>query len=50
MKLFKVYKTTYKSKIPKIKYMYAGYKGLNRGVELIWNGRLIPLVLPINER
>lgn len=50
MKLFKVYKTDYTSKIPKIKYMYAGYKGLDRGVALIWNGRCIPLVLPINER
>ena len=50
MRLFRVYKTDYKGKIPKIKYIYAGYKGLKKGVCLLWNERFIPLVLPINER
>ena len=50
MKLFRIYKTSYKSKIPKITYIYRGYKGIKRGVALLWNGKLIPLVRPINER
>ncbi len=50
MKLFKVYKTNYAKKIPKIKRIYAGYKGLKNGLALVWNKRFIPLVLPINER
>lgn len=50
MQLFRIYKSNYKSKIPKLTFMYAGYKGLKRGLILLWNGKLIPLVLPINER
>lgn len=50
MKRFKVYKTTYTSIIPKLKFMYAGYRGLNRGLALLWNGKLIPLIVPVNER
>ena len=50
MKLLRVYKTSYESKIPKLKFLYSGYKGLDRGVALLWNGKLIPLIRPINER
>lgn len=50
MQLFRIYKSNYKSKIPKLTFMYAGYKGLKRGLILLWNGKLIPLVLPINEK
>lgn len=50
MKIFKVYKTDYKSKIPKLKPIYSGYKRLKRGLALLWNGNFIPLVLPVNER
>lgn len=50
MKLFKAYKTTYNSKIPKISRIYGGYKGLKNGLCLLWNKRFVPLVLPINER
>ena len=50
MKLFKIYKTSYQKKMPKIQYIYHGYRGLKRGLCLLWNKRMIPLVLPINER
>lgn len=49
MQRFRIYKTHYKSKIPKITYIYRDYKGIKRGVALVWNGKLIPIVLPINE-
>lgn len=50
MKRFKVYKTNYIGIVPKLKFMYTGYRGLNRGLALLWNGKFIPLVLPVNER
>lgn len=50
MKAFKVYKARYNKLIPKLTYIYSGYKGLARGIGLLWNNRLIPIILPINER
>ena len=50
MQLFRIYKSNYKRKIPKLTFEYAGYKGLKRGLILLWNGKLIPLVRPVNER
>lgn len=50
MKLFRKYKTNYKGKIPKIKHIYSGHKGLKKGLCLLWNGMFVPLVLPINEK
>ena len=50
MQLFRIYKSNYESKIPKLTFKYAGYRGLKRGLILLWNGKLISLVRPINER
>lgn len=50
MKLFRVYKSNYKSKMPKITFIYYGYDRFKRGLALVWNGKFIPLILPINER
>ena len=50
MQRFKVYKTDYNGRIPKIKSIYNGYRGLNRGLAILWNNKLIPIILPVNER
>ena len=50
MKIFKTYKTIYNRKIPKIIKIYTGYKGFENGLGILWNGYLIPIILPINER
>ena len=50
MKRFEVYKTSYESKIPKVQKIYFGYKWLNGGLCVVWNGKMLVLVRPINER
>jgi hypothetical protein len=43
-------KTSYKGLIPKIHYVYAGYRGLDKGLAISWLGRMKYIVKPINER
>lgn len=38
------------SLIPKIQKIYAGYKGLKCGLGMIWLGKMLIVVKPINER
>lgn len=36
--------------IPKIFYVYAGYKGFHKGVAFGWLGKMFYIIKPINER
>lgn len=48
--LFEVWKTNYKSKIPIITKLYYGYRGFGNGLGILWNGKALVLLKPINER
>ena len=50
MKRFGLYNARPFSLLPKIRFMYAGYRGLNRGLEVNWFNKIFVLVRPINER
>ena len=50
MKAFQIYKASYAGKFPKIIKIYAGRKGLEGGIALLWKNYLIPIILPVNER
>ena len=50
MTVLGIYKTNYKSKKPKVSKIYGGYKGLKNGLCVLWKGKMLVLVRPINER
>lgn len=43
-------RTTHKGWIPKISWVYNGYRGLDRGLCLLWHGHFFYIIKPINER
>lgn len=50
MKRLGIYKTNYKKKLPVLSYIYAGYTGLKNGLAILWNGKMLVLIRPVNER
>lgn len=50
MKRFGIYNASYNKKLPKISSIYAGYKGLDNGLAILWNRKMIVLIRPVNER
>ena len=50
MKIFGLYNSKPFTLLPKIKFMYAGYRGLDRGLHINWLNKIFVLVRPINER
>lgn len=50
MKRFVIVNTDYEGIIPKIKRMYPWYRGLKSGLCVLWKGKTLILIRPINER